>query len=81
MSNFAYSDKTSLHCDEVNDGNFHSIDLKDYSLDELCRIHQRLLTLISDHFHNGGNERSGYITLMCDKVMAEIKNQLIYMAI
>lgn len=58
-----------------------SIDPKDYALDELCQIHSRLLELVSESFHNGNNTRSGYITLYCDKIMAEIKNQLLYMAI
>lgn len=58
-----------------------SIDLTDYSLDELCQIHSRLLELVSEAFHRGEDAQGGYITLLCDKIMAEIKNQLLYMAI
>lgn len=65
----------------ITSNNFHSINLKDYSLDELTQIHNNLLKSVSEDFHNGMNAIGGHTCLMCDKIMAEIKDRLIYTAI
>lgn len=60
---------------------FSIIDMDDCALDELCQIHKHLLNLLSEAYHDSDNIKAGYIALVCDRYMTEIKNRILYTAI
>jgi hypothetical protein len=60
---------------------FSTLDMDDCALDELCQINKHLLNLLSDSYHESDNIKAGYITIVCDRYMAEIKNRILYTAI